>query len=100
MAENEIRLRRQAMNAGKIKNYRNYALLLKRHKRDQMIKHALRFMLYFLIIAILLTLSFILVYNARKQEMENQKMKKLEKVSDLKFRIKDYTKFEILNFKS
>jgi hypothetical protein len=73
MAENEIRLRRQAMSAGKLKNYRNYALLLKRHKRDMMIKQAIRFMVYFLIIALLLTLSFVLVYNVKKQEMQNQK---------------------------
>jgi formate hydrogenlyase subunit 3/multisubunit Na+/H+ antiporter MnhD subunit len=81
MAENEIRLRRKAMSAGKLKNYRNYALLLKRHKRDSMIRQAIRFMIYFLIVALLLTISFIVVYNTRKQEMEKKKM---EKVSDFK----------------
>jgi hypothetical protein len=75
MAENEIRLRRQAVSAGKMKNYRNYALVLKRHRRDMMIKHAIRFMIYFLIVALLLTLSFIMVYQSRKEEMEKKKTK-------------------------
>lgn len=75
MAENEIRLRRQAVSAGKMKNYRNYALVLKRHRRDMMIKHAIRFMVYFLIIALLLTISFIMVYKTRKEEMENKNTK-------------------------
>lgn len=80
MADNEIRLRRQSISAGKLKSYRNYTLLMQRHKRDMMIKHATRFLIYFMIIALLLILSFVAVHKIRKQESDNQKMKPAREV--------------------
>jgi hypothetical protein len=76
MAGNEIRLRRQIMSAGKMKNYRNYTLLMQRHKRDMMIKQATRFMVYFIIIAILLIVSFAVVHKVKQQEIKNKKMQR------------------------
>ncbi len=67
MARNEIRLRRQTIGAGKVKTYRNYALLMQRHKRDMMIKQATRLLIYFLIIVMLLIVSFITVNYVKKQ---------------------------------
>jgi len=72
MGSNEIRLRRQKLSEGKIKTHRNYAMLMQRHKRDQMIKQAIRFLVYFMIIAFLLILSFIVVHRMKKQEMNNK----------------------------
>lgn len=60
MGRNEIRLRRQMMNAGRIAQHRNYSELMARHEREVKLKRITRVVIYFLIIAFLVVL-FIMV---------------------------------------
>ena len=85
MGRSEIRLRKQITSAGKIKTYRNYAVLMQRHKRDQMIKQAFRFLIYFIIIAMLLILSFVMVQQVKNQQSKNAEVEKeIGKTKDIK----------------
>ena len=56
MGRNEIRLRRQMMNAGRIAQHRNYSELMARHEREVKLKRITRVVIYFLIIAFLLVM--------------------------------------------
>ena len=78
MGRNEIRMRRQLMNAGRIAHHRNYGELMARHEREVKIKRITKVVIYFLIIAFLLII-FIIV--TRWENRENIKEQNQESVS-------------------
>ncbi len=67
MGRNEIRLRRQKMSAGRIAQHRNYREIMARHERDVRIRRTVRVFIYFLIIAFLLFLFFMVKRWEQKQ---------------------------------
>lgn len=74
MGRNEIRLRRNMMSSGRIAQHRNYGEVMARHERDQKIKRVVRVFVYFLIIAILVILYFI-VKNTEHEKSSPSKEK-------------------------
>jgi len=74
MGRNEIRLRRQRMNSGRIASHRNYGKLMATHERDQKIRRVTRIVIYFLLIAFFIIL-FIMVsrwYSPRPGQPETE----------------------------
>lgn len=71
MGRNEIRLRRQMMNTGRIARHRNYGELMARHERDLRIKRIARIVISFLLIVFLLIIFAIVV---RWEKQEDQKL--------------------------
>ena len=59
MGRNEIKLRRQSMSSGRIAQHRNYGELMARHEKEVRIRRITRLFMYFLIIAFLIVLYFI-----------------------------------------
>ena len=59
MGRNEIRLRRSAMSSGRIAQHRNYNDIMARHERDVKLKRIIRAFIYFLAIAFIIVLFFI-----------------------------------------
>jgi large-conductance mechanosensitive channel len=59
MGRNEIRLRRSAMTSGRIAQHRNYSDIMARHERDVKLKRIIRAFIYFLAIAFIIVLFFI-----------------------------------------
>ena len=59
MGRNEIRLRRQKMNSGRIAQHRNYTQLMQLHERDVRLRRVTRTVVYFLIILALLIIFII-----------------------------------------
>lgn len=74
MSNNEIRLRKQ-LSSGRVKSYRNYSALMRRHKRDQMIKRAWNLLLYFVIVVMLMILAFFAVQYVKKQQLKRDAKK-------------------------
>lgn len=70
MGRNEIRLRRQMMNAGRIARHRNYGELMARHERDLKIRRISKIITYFLII-IFLFIVFLIVSRWEKKQGRN-----------------------------
>ena len=72
MGRNEIRLRRQRMNSGRIASHRNYGKLMATHERDQKIRRITRIVIYFLLIAFFIIL-FVMVsrWTGREQGDES-----------------------------
>ena len=67
MGRNEIKLRRQAMSSGRIAQHRNYGELMARHEKEVRIKRVVRWFTYFLIIAFIIVLFFIVRRIQEKQ---------------------------------
>ena len=61
MGRNEIRLRKQKMSSGRIARHRNYAELMRKHKRGLKTKQLLLVVIYTIEILLLLLLSFIAI---------------------------------------
>jgi hypothetical protein len=61
MGSNEIRLRKQKLNPGRIARHRNYAELMRRHRRGLKTKQLLLVVIYVIIVLLLLLLSFIAI---------------------------------------
>jgi hypothetical protein len=78
MGRNEIRLRRQMMNAGRIAQHRNYGDIMARHERELKLKRISKVVIYFLIIAFLIIL-FVIV--TRWEMRENSKVTNPESIS-------------------
>lgn len=66
MGRNDIRLRRQMMSSGRIARHRNYGEIMARHERDVKVKRVIRVFVYFLIIAIIVLLYFIVTRVEKK----------------------------------
>lgn len=74
MARNDIRLRRNRMQAGNIARHRNYGELLQRHEREQKFRRSFKLFGYFLVVAFLIILLVIVVrWEQRKKVKEKQK---------------------------
>ena len=67
MGRNEIKLRKQSMSSGRIAQHRNYGDLLARHDRDTRIRRIARLFMYFLIIAFLVVLYFMVTRIGEKK---------------------------------
>jgi len=80
MGRNEIRMRRQMMNAGRIAQHRNYGELMARHERDVKVRRITKVVIYFLIIAFLLIIFLIVT---RWEKRENLKEVNQESVSQV-----------------
>ena len=68
MGRNEIRLRRQSVSSGRIAQHRNYGELMARHEKEVRLKRIIRLFMYFLIIAFIVILYFIVRRIFEKQE--------------------------------
>ncbi|MFN9501246.1 MAG: hypothetical protein ACK57K_07990 [Chryseotalea sp.] len=76
MARNDIRLRRNRMQAGNIARHRNYGELLQRHEREQKFRRIFKLFGYFLVVAFLIILFVIVVrWEQRKKEKQNKLQK-------------------------
>jgi hypothetical protein len=76
MAKNDIRLRRNRMQAGNIARHRNYGELLQRHEREQKFRRIFKLFGYFLVIAFLIILFVIVIrWEQRKKEKQNKLQK-------------------------
>ena len=67
MGRNEIRLRRNRMSSGRIAQHRNYGDIMARHERDQKIRRIARVFTYFIIIAVIILLFYVVRVWERKQ---------------------------------
>ncbi len=67
MGRNDIRLKRQRLSSGRIAQHRNYGELMAIHERDKKIKRITRVFVYFLIVAVLISIYFIV----RKWEIKD-----------------------------
>ena len=61
MGSNEIRLRKQKLNPGRIARHRNYAELMRKHRRGLKTKQLLLLVIYVIIVLILVLLSFAVI---------------------------------------
>jgi uncharacterized membrane protein (DUF485 family) len=68
MGSNEIRLRKQKLNPGRIARHRNYAELMRRHRRGLKTKQLLLVVIYIIIVLLLLLLSFIAIRLEKNKE--------------------------------
>ena len=68
MGSNEIRLRKQKLNPGKIARHRNYAELMRRHKRGLKTKQLLLVVIYIIVVLVLILLSYIAIRIERNRE--------------------------------
>lgn len=68
MGSNEIRLRKQKLNPGSIARHRNYAELMRRHRRGLKTRQLLLVVIYIVIVLILLLLSFMAIRIERQRE--------------------------------
>ena len=68
MGSNEIRLRKQRLNPGRIARHRNYDELMRRHKRGLKTKQLLVVVIYAIIVLLLLLLSFIAIRLEKNKE--------------------------------
>ena len=68
MGSNEIRLRKQRLNPGKIARHRDYAELMRRHRRGLKTKQLLLVAIYIVIVLLLLLLSYIAIRIERNRE--------------------------------
>jgi len=68
MGNNEIRLRKQKLNPGRIARHRNYAELMRRHKRGLKTKQLLLIIIYIIVVLLLLLLSFIAIRIEKNRE--------------------------------
>jgi hypothetical protein len=68
MGSNEIRLRKQKLNPAKIARHRNYAELMRKHRRGLKTKQLLLVAIYIVIVLLLILLSFIAIRIERQRE--------------------------------
>jgi flagellar biosynthesis/type III secretory pathway M-ring protein FliF/YscJ len=68
MGGNEIRLRKQRLNPGRIARHRDYAELMRRHQRRLKAKQLLLVVVYIIVVLILILLSFIAVRIEKTRE--------------------------------
>ena len=68
MGNNEIRLRKQRLNPGRIARHRDYAELMRRHKRGLKTKQLLLVVVYIIVVLILILLSFIAIRLDKNRE--------------------------------
>jgi hypothetical protein len=71
MGSNEIRLRKQKLNPGRIASHRDYAELMRRHKRGLKTKQLLLLVVYIIIVLLLILLSFIAVRVEKNKEVKS-----------------------------
>jgi len=68
MGSNEIRLRKQKLNPGNIARHRNYAALMRRHKRELKTRQLLLVAIYIVVVLVLLLLSYIAIRIEKNRE--------------------------------
>lgn len=68
MGSNEIRLRKQKLNPGRIARHRNYAELMRRHRRGLKTKQLLLVTVYIIIVLLLILLSYIAIRVEKNRE--------------------------------
>ncbi|GEM_PF-545133 len=73
MGSNEIRLRKQKLNPGRIAHYRNYAELMRRHRRSLKTKQLLMVVIYVVIVLILILLSFLAIRIEKNREKKSSR---------------------------
>ncbi len=71
MGSNEIRLRKQKLNPGRIARYRNYPALMHKHKQALRTRHLIIVLIYFIIVMSLLFISVMIIRMERKKELKN-----------------------------
>lgn len=59
MSRNDIRLRRKRFTATGAERFRNYGAVLQRHEREQKLKRTTRVFTYFLLIALVILIWFV-----------------------------------------
>lgn len=68
MGSNEIRLRKEKLNPGRIARHRNYNELMRRHRRGLKTRQLLLVAIYIVIVLVLLLLSYIAIRIERNRE--------------------------------
>lgn len=68
MGSNEIRLRKQRLNPGKIARHRDYTELMRKHKRGLKTRQLILVAIYIVIVLLLIILSFIAIRIERQRE--------------------------------
>jgi len=68
MGSNEIRLRKNKLNPGKIARHRNYAELMRKHRLGLKTRQLLLVVIYIVIVLLLLLLSYIAIRIERNRE--------------------------------
>ncbi len=71
MGNNEIRLRKQKLSTGKIARHRNYAELLRKHKRGLKTRHLIIVLIYSIIVFVILSISIMLIRTGKKKVSKN-----------------------------
>jgi competence protein ComGC len=74
MGSNEIRLRKQRLNPGNISRHRNYAELMRRHRRGLKTRQLLLVVIYIVIVLVLLLLSYIAIRVEKAREGKNARV--------------------------
>jgi uncharacterized membrane protein (DUF485 family) len=68
MGGNEIRLRKQRLNPGRIARHRDYTELMRKHRRGLKTKQLLLVVIYIIVVLMLILLSFIAIRLERSRE--------------------------------
>jgi uncharacterized membrane protein YvbJ len=68
MGSNEIRLRKQKLSPGRIAHHRNYADLMRKHRRGLKTKQLLLLAVYIIVVLLLIILSFIAIRVQKNKE--------------------------------
>ena len=68
MGSNEIRLRKHKLNPGKVARHRDYAELMRKHRRGLKTKQLLLVAIYIVIVLLLVLLSFMAIRIERQRE--------------------------------
>lgn len=74
MGSNEIRLRKQKLNPRRIERHRNYAELMRRHRRGLKTKQLLLLVVYIIVVLILILLSYIAIRVEKERESKNARV--------------------------
>ncbi len=77
MGKNEIKLRRQMLDAGDIGRYRNYPALMRQHERAKRAKRNVRIFTYSILVTLIILLfliiiSFMMFRWEKKRELRNK----------------------------
>ncbi len=71
MGSNEIRLRKQKLNPGRVARHRNYAELMRKHERSLKTRHLIVVLVYFIVVLIMLFISLMIIRMEKKKELKN-----------------------------
>jgi hypothetical protein len=81
MASNEIRLRKNKLNPGKIARHRNYDELVRKHRRVLKTQQLLLAVVYIVVVLVLILLSYMAIRVERKREGKTSRISTEQNIS-------------------